>query len=110
MSKRVVKAELSHVTATGQARMVSVAGKARTLRTARAEAWVDVGAESAVLLRRSGEVAKGDVLETARLAGILAAKRTRELIPMCHTLPLDAVELDATGSPWSSTPLALRSA
>ena len=67
-----------------------------TARTARAEAWVDVGADIAALLRGSGEVAKGDVLETARLAGILAAKRTSELIPMCHTLSLDAVELDAT--------------
>ena len=96
MSKRLVEAELSHVSASGRARMVGVSGKARTARTARAEAWVDVGAEIAALLRRSGGVAKGDVLETARLAGILAAKRTSELIPMCHNLPLDAVELDAT--------------
>ncbi len=96
MSKRLPEAELSHISTSGRARMVSVAGKARTARTARAEAWVDVGADIAALLRGSGEVAKGNVLETARLAGILAAKRTSELIPMCHTLPLDAVELDAT--------------
>ena len=75
-----------------------------TARTARAEAWVDVGADIAALLRRSGGVAKGNVLETARLAGIMAAKRTSELIPMCHPLALDAVEVDATlvetGSGW----------
>jgi cyclic pyranopterin phosphate synthase len=96
MSKRLPEAELTHISTSGRARMVSVAGKARTARMARAEAWVDVGADIAALLRRSGGVAKGDVLETARLAGILAAKRTSELIPMCHTLPLDAVELEAT--------------
>jgi cyclic pyranopterin phosphate synthase len=96
MRKRLPAAKLSHISKSGRARMVSVAGKSRTARTARAEAWVDVGAEIAALLRRSGGVAKGDALETARLAGILAAKRTSELIPMCHVLPLDAVELDAT--------------
>lgn len=88
--------ELSHVSAQGQARMVSVAGKAVSRRTARAEAWVTVGAAIASLLRQSGGVAKGNVLETARLAGIMAAKRTSELIPMCHPLVLDVVEVDAT--------------
>jgi cyclic pyranopterin phosphate synthase len=76
--------------------MVSLAGKAVSKRTARAEAWVTVGAAIAARLRHSGSVAKGNVLETARLAGIMAAKRTSELIPMCHPLVLDAVELDAT--------------
>jgi cyclic pyranopterin phosphate synthase len=75
--------------------MVSVSGKAVTARTARAEAWVKVGASIAKQLRQSGSVAKGNVLETARLAGIMAAKRTGELIPMCHPLILDVVELDA---------------
>jgi cyclic pyranopterin phosphate synthase len=75
--------------------MVSVSGKAVTSRTARAEAWVKVGKSIAKLLRRSGGVAKGNVLETARLAGIMAAKRTSELIPMCHLLPLDIVEMTA---------------
>jgi cyclic pyranopterin phosphate synthase len=73
-----------------------VGAKPVTARTARAEAWVEVGAPVAALLGESGAVAKGNVLETARLAGIMAAKRTSELIPMCHPLPLDAVELDAT--------------
>ncbi len=76
--------------------MVSVADKPVTKRMARAEAWVSVGRAVASSLRRSGEVAKGNVLETARLAGIMAAKRTGELIPMCHPLALDGVEVDAT--------------
>ncbi|HSW50208.1 MAG TPA: cyclic pyranopterin monophosphate synthase MoaC [Bryobacteraceae bacterium] len=88
--------KLRHVSPSGQARMVSVAGKTPTKRTARAEAWVSVGPEIAAKLRRSGSVAKGNVLETARLAGILAAKRTSELIPMCHPLALEQVEVEAT--------------
>lgn len=92
MSKRA----LQHVSREGQARMVNVAAKAVTARTARAEAWVAVGKDIAALLRQSGGVAKGNVLGTARLAGIMAAKRTSELIPMCHPLILDAVEVDAT--------------
>ena len=86
---------LRHLMPSGQARMVGVAGKAVTARTARAEAWVKVGRSVAKLLRQSGGVAKGNVLETARLAGIMAAKRTSELIPMCHPLPLDLVEMKA---------------
>lgn len=75
--------------------MVGIAHKAVTKRSARAEAWVTVGPKIARLLRQSGEVAKGGVLETARIAGILAAKRTAELIPMCHPLGIDCIELDA---------------
>ncbi len=75
--------------------MVSVADKGVTQRSARAEAWVAVGPKIAKLLRKSGGVAKGNVLETARIAGILAAKRTPELIPMCHPLGIDRIELDA---------------
>ncbi len=86
---------LKHVSPSGQARMVSVSGKSITVRTARAEAWVKVGAEIAAELRRSGSIAKGNVLETARMAGIMAAKRTSELIPMCHPLALDVVEVEA---------------
>jgi cyclic pyranopterin phosphate synthase len=88
-------AELPHLSPAGRARMVSVAGKPVSARTSRAEAWVKVGASVAKLLRQSGGVAKGNVLETARLAGILAAKRTSELIPMCHPLPLDHVDVQA---------------
>ena len=75
--------------------MVNVSEKAVTRRSARAEAWVSVGTRVAARLRRSGSVAKGNVLETARLAGIMAAKRTADLIPLCHPLLLDAVELEA---------------
>ncbi len=87
--------ELSHLSPEGAARMVNVGGKPVTRRMAAAEAWVAVGAEIADRLRRDGALAKGNVLETARLAGITAAKRTADLIPLCHPLALDAVELDA---------------
>ena len=87
--------KLSHVSDDGRAAMVDVGQKDPTRRTAAAEAWVNVGAEIAAMLRTSGAVAKGNVLETARVAGILAAKRTSELIPMCHPLGLDVVEIDA---------------
>ncbi len=86
---------LSHVSPDGQARMVDVGDKDTTRRTATAEAWVHVGGEIAGLLERTGGVAKGNVLDTARIAGILAAKRTAELIPMCHPLALDVVDLSA---------------
>ena len=86
--------KLSHLAPGGKARMVDVSSKPPTRRTATAEAWVDVGPAVARRLRASGVVAKGNVLETARLAGILGAKRTAELIPMCHPLALDAVEID----------------
>ena len=75
--------------------MVDVGDKKVTHRAARAEAWVEVGAEIAAMLRRSGSVHKGNVLETARIAGIMAAKKTAELIPMCHPLVLDVVDVDA---------------
>lgn len=87
--------KLSHVSDDGRASMVDVGQKDPTRRTAVAEAWVDVGADIALMLRTSGAVAKGNVLETARVAGIMAAKRTPDLIPMCHPLALDVVELDA---------------
>ncbi|MDP6044314.1 MAG: cyclic pyranopterin monophosphate synthase MoaC [Phycisphaerae bacterium] len=88
-------AELSHVSDDGKASMVDVGDKAPTRRTALAEAWVNVGPQIAELLRTTGAVAKGNVLETSRVAGILAAKRTADLIPMCHPLGLDVVEIDA---------------
>jgi cyclic pyranopterin phosphate synthase len=87
--------KLSHLSPGGRARMVDVSAKPRTERFARAEAWVSLGAPAARALHATGAVAKGNVLETARLAGILAAKRTHELIPMCHPLALDLVEVDA---------------
>ena len=87
--------ELSHISPGGKARMADVSAKAISARRAVAEAWVNVGPQIAEKLARSGAVAKGNVLETARLAGILAAKQVPNLIPMCHFLPLDNVELEA---------------
>ncbi len=85
----------SHLSPNGAARMVDVSSKPSSPRTARAEAWVNVGSEIAARLRQDGGFAKGNVLETARIAGIMAAKRTPELIPMCHPLVLDVVEVEA---------------
>jgi molybdenum cofactor biosynthesis protein MoaC len=73
-------------------RVKDVGGKAVTSRTARAEATLRAPAQCIALLR-SGETEKGDPLKTARIAGILAAKRTPELIPLCHPLPLDHVDV-----------------
>ena len=86
---------LSHTDAEGAARMVDISAKAVTERQATASAKVAMGTETLRLVR-GGKVAKGDVLATARLAGITAAKRTADLIPLCHPLPLDevAVELE----------------
>ena len=75
--------------------MVDVGAKRTTRREARAQARVEIGPSIAALLRECGAVAKGNVLETARLAGIMAAKRTAELIPMCHPVALDAIEITA---------------
>jgi molybdenum cofactor biosynthesis protein MoaC len=86
----------SHVSEDGRARMVDVGCKTPTERTARAEAVVRVGEAIADQLRRTGAVTKGGVLETARLAGIMAAKQTANLIPLCHQIPLDVVTIEAT--------------
>jgi cyclic pyranopterin phosphate synthase len=85
---------LTHLSPNGAARMVDVAGKPVTHRSASAEAWVNVGSEIAAQLQKDGGLDKGNVIETARVAGIMAAKRTPELIPMCHPLTLDVVEID----------------
>ncbi|MBL8760252.1 MAG: cyclic pyranopterin monophosphate synthase MoaC [Phycisphaerae bacterium] len=85
---------LSHLTPDGQARMVDVGEKPITARRATAEGFVRVSPELAACIR-DNTLAKGSLLEVARLAGIQAAKRTDELIPLCHTLPLDAVEVRA---------------
>jgi cyclic pyranopterin monophosphate synthase len=82
--------ELSHVDASGDVRMVDVGGKELSRRRAVARAEVRMAAETARILR---ELPKGDALATAQLAGIMAAKRTSELIPLCHPLPLSHVEV-----------------
>ena len=85
--------DLSHVDAEGRARMVDVGGKAVTARTARAEGSITMSAEALAAIERNA-VSKGDVIGTARIAGIMAAKRTAELIPLCHPLPLTDVGVD----------------
>lgn len=83
----------THLDAEGRARMVDVGGKAVTRRVAVAEGRIVTSAETAQAIA-GGENPKGDVLAVARLAGIMGAKRTADLIPLCHPLPLDAVEVD----------------
>src|SRR5579863_5777969 len=84
---------LTHIDAKGEARMVDVSAKAATERTAIAEGHV-VMSQATLALITSGNTRKGDVLATARIAGIMAAKRTSELIPLCHPLALSKVTLD----------------
>lgn len=84
---------LSHVDARGNVRMVDVGRKRVTRREAVARGTITIAPEALQLIR-SGRIAKGDPLQTARLAGIMAAKRTADLIPLCHTLPLSHVEVD----------------
>jgi cyclic pyranopterin phosphate synthase len=88
-------AELSHFDEHGASRMVDTSDKPETLRIARASARVRMAQATQALIRNRG-VAKGDVLEVARLAGIMAAKQTGQLIPLCHPLPLTAVTVDFT--------------
>jgi cyclic pyranopterin phosphate synthase len=84
--------ELSHVDREGRARMVDVGDKAVSDRRAVARAVVRMSAETAAAVAR-GDAPKGDVISTARIAGIQAAKRTAELIPLCHPLPLSFVDV-----------------
>ena len=84
---------LSHLDESGRARMVDVGDKDVTRREARAEAWVSVSPETIELIS-SQSLPKGDVFATARIAGIAAAKKTPDLIPLCHPLKLDTVEVD----------------
>src|SRR5438067_12471613 len=85
--------QLSHFDESGASRMVDVGEKAETHRTARASALVRMSPATLALIR-DRKLSKGDVLEVARLAGIMAAKKTAELIPLCHPLPLTSVTLD----------------
>jgi len=86
-----LKRELSHYDQSGRARMVDVSAKTASVRQAEASAFVLMS--SAVLDSLSGNP-KGDPLETARLAGIMAAKKTAELIPLCHPLPLSHIDVE----------------
>lgn len=88
-----MSSELSHFDETGASRMVDVSQKAVTDRVARASGRISMAPETLRLIR-DRQLAKGDVLEVARLAGIMAAKRTGELIPLCHPVGLDAVSIE----------------
>src|ERR671937_2599919 len=90
----VAMSELPHLDQEGRARMVDVGDKLPTKRRAVARALVRMSPETAAAVA-AGDAPKGDVLGTARIAGIQAAKRTAELIPLCHPLPLDHVDVDA---------------
>jgi cyclic pyranopterin phosphate synthase len=84
---------LTHFDAAGAAHMVDVSAKAETRREAVAAGWIRMAPETLALIE-GGTAAKGDVRGVARLAGIMAAKRTSDLIPLCHPLPLSRVALD----------------
>jgi cyclic pyranopterin phosphate synthase len=86
--------ELSHVDEEGRVAMVDTGGKPRTARRARASVRVLMSEETVAALR-AGRTPKGDPIETARIAGIMGAKRTAELIPLCHPLPLTHVDVRA---------------
>ena len=85
--------KLTHIDDQGKARMVDIGGKAESQRLAIAEGRITMSA-AALAAIRDGAVPKGDVLAAARIAGIMAAKKTAELIPLCHPLALDAVTVD----------------
>ncbi len=87
--------KLTHVDARGRARMVDVGAKRATQRRARARGYLGLSKKTVDLVR-GGRAAKGDVLAAAQIAGIMAAKRTSDLIPLCHPLPLSHVTVDLT--------------
>lgn len=85
--------ELSHVNRDGKANMVDVSKKPEQIRTAIAEGFIALGQETLQKIKENS-MKKGDVLATARIAGIMAAKQTHLLIPLCHPLPLTKIEMD----------------
>lgn len=89
--------KLSHLNEKGEAHMVDVSAKAASVRTAVAEGFVAMAPATLALIEK-GEAAKGDVLATARIAAIMAAKRTHELIPLCHPLAITKVTVDFEAS------------
>src|SRR3954451_20094090 len=95
MSKK--SGQLSHVDSHGRVRMVDVGDKPTTAREAVARGSIRMSAEARRQIRR-GTVKKGDPLQTARLAGILAAKQTSALIPLCHPLPISTIDVNLTAT------------
>ncbi len=94
--------ELTHFDASGRARMVDVTGKGETVREATARGIVRMKPATLDMIRQ-GRVAKGDVLAVAQVAGIMAAKRTPDLIPMCHPLPITGVDMEFRLNPEESS-------
>jgi cyclic pyranopterin phosphate synthase len=99
MKTRTERGALTHVDAKGHVRMVDVTAKAETVREATAVGEIRMNAE-AVRAIRNGAVKKGDPLQAARLAGIMAAKRTSDLIPLCHPLAVTGVDVSLTARRW----------
>jgi cyclic pyranopterin monophosphate synthase len=95
MSRTTRRPRLTHVDARGEARMVDVTAKPVTAREAVARGRIRIAAP-ALRLVRAGQIKKGDALQVARLAGIMAAKQTAALIPLCHPLPLSGVDVTLT--------------
>lgn len=91
----------THINSNGEANMVDISAKAETVREARAEAFITMSAETLKMIMK-GDHHKGDVFATARIAGIQAAKRTWELIPLCHPLLLSKIEVNLTALPQSN--------
>ncbi|MHB1483917.1 MAG: cyclic pyranopterin monophosphate synthase MoaC [Saccharofermentanales bacterium] len=85
--------ELSHIDQNGDAVMVDISEKSETCRTALCEGFVEMKPETLAIIRK-GEAKKGDVIAVARIAGIMAAKKTSELIPLCHNILLDSINVD----------------
>lgn len=100
--KRVDMHELTHFNAAGEAHMVDVGAKERTHRVAVTEGRIEMKPETLDLILQGGHK-KGDVLGIARIAGIMAAKRTADLVPLCHPLALSHVNIDLTPEPQSSS-------
>jgi cyclic pyranopterin monophosphate synthase len=84
---------LTHIAADGRAQMVDVSAKPSSARTAVAKGSIALATETVALIRKN-EIAKGDVIATARIAGIQGAKRTAHLVPLCHTIPLSEVKIE----------------
>ena len=93
--------EFTHIDDKGQVRMVDVTDKKKTVRTAKAQSFIFMNPDTLEKIRTHG-VKKGNVLETARIAGVMAAKKTSELIPMCHPLSITHVQIDF----FSETPMS----
>lgn len=92
---------LSHVDSTGEANMVDVGPKSKTFRTAQAEGWVRMKPSTLKLIKENS-IGKGDVLSVAKVAGIMAAKKTSDLIPLCHPLPVDKISIEMSIDETSS--------